>query len=125
MDDAAVMAELRSLLGQLLGRLDVVDRLGDFMGEVASLRAEIEQAVTVFGQCQATVAEHKRILEGSNGEGLKTRVSLLEQSQEGLAVLIEEARGVHRKAAWLSVESLVRLVVGAAIGAMAIKLALG
>ena len=64
----SLVVELRDRLERLEGKLDAI------AGGLAELRAGCEP-------CRATMAAHDRELNGDNGQGLRTRVVLLEESR--------------------------------------------
>lgn len=74
------------------------ERLDEHNKVMAKLGQEVVALRTGCGPCRALLDKHEIDLRGTNGDGIKTRVALLEKTQEEIVDPAQRAKVAQRNA---------------------------
>lgn len=104
MSEHEVRAEIRDGFTRVHERLDVFGEKQVQMSEqLATIQAECKP-------CQALLARHEIDLRGTNGEGLKTRMALVEDAQERIGDPAKRSKRAEKTSVGAGVAAIVAVI---------------
>uniref|UniRef100_A0A6H1ZQJ0 Uncharacterized protein n=1 Tax=viral metagenome TaxID=1070528 RepID=A0A6H1ZQJ0_9ZZZZ len=104
MSEHEVRAEIRDGFTRVHERLDgVVESLGETNRQLAASQAE-------WKSCQAVLVRHEDDLRGSDGDGLRTRMALVEQEQERIGDPAKRSKRAEKTSVGAGVAAIVAVI---------------
>ena len=104
MSEGDLHVEIQQGFNRLHERLDVV---GEKQAEMNQQLARIEAE---YKPIQALVTRHEMDLRGTNGEGLKTRMALVEQEQERIGDPAKRSKRAEKTSVGAGVAAIVAVI---------------
>jgi len=104
MSDGDLHVEIQQGFNRVHERLDLVgEKQAQMNQQLATIQAECKP-------CQALLARHEIDLRGMNGEGLKTRMALVEQEQERIGDPAKRSKRAEKTSVGAGVAAIVAVL---------------